>query len=67
MNPDTITLEKKELAALLEITKKMRSGFLMCAPRFAAGSTGELMVADARDSGIIIGEMESRLKAAPSK
>lgn len=62
MNADTITLEKKELAALLDAARQIRTGFLMCAPRFAAGSRGERMVALASAFGKTIEEIGAQLQ-----
>ena len=74
---DTVTIPRKQLIALLDGAKQIRTGFLMCAPRFAAGSRGEQMVAIASAFGKTIEQIGAQLqkqedpppeaKPAPSK
>ena len=60
---DKVTVPKQELIALLNAARKIRTGFLMCAPRFASGSHGESMVFVANTMGGMLDDFE-RLIAA---
>ena len=61
---DTVMIPRKQLIVLLDGAKQIRTGFLMCAPRFAAGSRGEQMVALASTFGKTIEEIGAQLNKA---
>lgn len=59
---DTVTIDKGDFAALLGFARNMRSAFLMCAPRFASGSTGEQLVGVAKNFGAELDRLDAKLK-----
>ena len=59
---DTVTIQRSQLIALLDGVRNVRTGFLMCAPRFAAGSRGERMVAIASALGNTIEDIYAKLE-----
>lgn len=59
---ETVSVPRYQLIALLDAAKQIRTGFLICAPRFAAGSRGERMVALASDFGKTIEAIGAQLQ-----
>lgn len=59
---DTVTIPLSQLIALLDGVRNVRTGFMMCAPRFAAGSRGERMVAIASALDNTIEEIYAKLE-----
>lgn len=57
VDPVIVKCECDKLTTLLRGAEQLRTGFLMCAPRFAAGSRGEKMVAIAETIGKTIEEI----------
>lgn len=58
---ETVSIPRDQLIALLDAAQQVRTGFLMCAPRFAAGSSGERMVAVASAFGKTIEDIRGKL------
>lgn len=58
----TVSIPRDQLITLLNATEKIRTGFLMCAPRFAAGSRGEKIVALADTIGKTIDEIVKNVR-----
>ena len=61
LEEDAVAVERGDLEALLRAMRNVRSGFLLCAPRFAAGSQGESLVAEAANSAALIAKVERLL------
>lgn len=59
----TVTVDAEELAAIFQDVERVRMAFLVCAPKFAAGSIGELAVNAAKRMGPEIGKMNEKIKA----
>ena len=59
---ETVSVPRDQLIALLDAAQQIRTGFLICAPRFAAGSRGERMVALASAFGKTIEEIGAQLQ-----
>lgn len=59
---ETVSVPRDQLIALLDAAQQIRTGFLICAPRFAAGSRGERMVALASAFGKTIEEVGKQLE-----
>ena len=58
----TVTVDADELAGILQDVEHVRMAFLVCAPKFAAGSIGELAVVAAKRMGPEIGKMKDKIK-----
>ena len=59
----TVTVDAEELEAIFQDVERVRMAFLVCAPRFAAGSMGELAVVAAKRLGPGIGKIAEKIKA----
>ena len=59
---EMVSVPKVQLVSLLNMAKQVRTGFLICAPRFAAGSRGESMAAAAVEMGDSIAGIERLLE-----
>lgn len=59
--PGTITIESKLAIAIIQAGRETRTGFLMCAPKFAGGSRGEQMVNVANQFGVLLNELANKL------
>ena len=59
--PETITIESKLAIAIIQAGRETRTGFLMCAPKFAGGSRGEQMVKVATQFGGLLDELANKL------
>ena len=63
---ETVSVPRDQLIALLDAAQQIRTGFLICAPRFAAGPRGERMVALASAFGKTIEEVGKQLEKKQS-
>lgn len=59
-----VEFDGEQFAAFLSVVKQTRTGFLINAPRYAAGSTGEAMVRQAAELGNALEEYETLLRKA---
>lgn len=57
----TVTIPREELEALVGAFRQIRTGFLLCAPAYAAGSRGEALVRMAEASGDVITSLERKI------
>ena len=64
---EKVEIPKQQIVVLLNAVRQIRTGFLMCAPRFAAGSRGEAMVSVANAMGGTLDELERQMSAAKPK
>lgn len=62
MDREVVSIPVDQLAAFLDVAKQIRMGFLICAPRFSAGSQGERMVELASEFGKSIEDMAAKLR-----
>jgi len=66
-NENSVTIRRNELEALLGAFKQIRFGFLQCAPRYAAGSKGEALVAMAMQCGEIVQSVERQMSSSETE
>lgn len=59
--PLMVSVPREELETLLASFAQVRKGYLLCAPRYAAGSRGEALVIMANESGKLIEVMHQHL------
>jgi len=64
---DTVSIPRDQLGAFLDAVRQVRTGFLICAPHFAAGSRGEQMVAIAAELGKTLEAFYAQLDEKPEK